>query len=48
LSSRPGRVTRQWRVGMAQPRRIEDMAVAELAVEITEELRGEIRRHGRP
>jgi NitT/TauT family transport system ATP-binding protein len=48
LSSRPGRITRQWTVGMAQPRRIEDMAVAELAVEITEELRGEIRRHGRP
>ncbi|MER5510748.1 ABC transporter ATP-binding protein [Streptomyces sp. NPDC002766] len=47
LSSRPGRITRQWRVGMPQPRRIEDMAVAELAVEITEELRGEIRRHGR-
>ncbi|MEU5298353.1 ABC transporter ATP-binding protein, partial [Streptomyces phaeochromogenes] len=28
------------------PRRIEDSAVAELSVEITEQLRGEIRRHG--
>ncbi|MER6123534.1 ABC transporter ATP-binding protein, partial [Streptomyces sp. NPDC001795] len=29
-----------------QPRRIEDAPVAELSVEITDELRGEIRRHG--
>ncbi|MGW2835133.1 ABC transporter ATP-binding protein [Streptomyces sp. NPDC001286] len=47
LSSRPGRVVRQWPVGIPQPRRIEDPAVAQLSVEITEELRGEIRRHGR-
>ncbi|MEV7865794.1 ABC transporter ATP-binding protein [Streptomyces sp. NPDC088124] len=46
LSSRPGRVAREWRVDIPQPRRIEDTAVAELSVEITEELRGEIRRHG--
>ena len=46
LSSRPGRVARQWTVDIPQPRRIEDAAVAELSVEITEELRGEIRRHG--
>ncbi|MFF9478499.1 ABC transporter ATP-binding protein [Streptomyces sp. NPDC014733] len=46
LSSRPGRVAREWRVGIAQPRRIEDAAVADLSVEITEQLRGEIRRHG--
>ncbi len=46
LSSRPGRVSRQWNVDIEQPRRIEDTAVAELSVEITEELRGEIRRHG--
>ncbi|MFD4264101.1 ABC transporter ATP-binding protein [Streptomyces sp. NPDC058534] len=46
LSSRPGRIARQWTVGIPQPRRIEDTAVAELSVEITEELRGEIRRHG--
>lgn len=46
LSSRPGRVAREWRVDIPQPRRIEDAAVAELSVEITEQLRGEIRRHG--
>ncbi|AZK97233.1 MULTISPECIES: ABC transporter ATP-binding protein [Streptomyces] len=46
LSSRPGRIAREWSVGIEQPRRIEDAAVAELSVEITEELRGEIRRHG--
>jgi NitT/TauT family transport system ATP-binding protein len=47
LSSRPGRVVRDWRVDIPQPRRIEDAAVADLSIEITEELRGEIRRHGR-
>ncbi|MBO0655638.1 ABC transporter ATP-binding protein [Streptomyces triculaminicus] len=47
LSSRPGRVVREWEVDIPQPRRIEDAAVADLSVEITEELRGEIRRHGR-
>jgi len=46
LSSRPGRVVREWRVGIPQPRRIEDAAVAELAREITDELHEEIRRHG--
>ncbi|GAA0480487.1 ABC transporter ATP-binding protein [Streptomyces sp. NPDC046215] len=46
LSSRPGRVARQWTVDIPQPRRIEDAAVADLSVEITEELRKEIRRHG--
>ncbi|MEV4332956.1 ABC transporter ATP-binding protein [Streptomyces sp. NPDC049597] len=46
LSSRPGRIAREWTVDIDQPRRIEDSAVAELSVEITEELRGEIRRHG--
>ncbi|MGW2992062.1 ABC transporter ATP-binding protein [Streptomyces sp. NPDC001193] len=46
LSSRPGRVAKEWTVGIPQPRRIEDADVAELSVEITEHLRGEIRRHG--
>ncbi len=46
LSSRPGRIAREWTVGIPQPRRIEDGAVAELSAEITEELRREIRRHG--
>ncbi|MET9254305.1 ABC transporter ATP-binding protein [Streptomyces sp. NPDC048182] len=47
LTSRPGRIAREWRIGLPQPRRIEDSAVADLSVEITEELREEIRRHGR-
>ncbi|WP_458247341.1 ABC transporter ATP-binding protein [Streptomyces sp. MAI_2237] len=46
LSSRPGRIAREWRVDIPQPRRIEDAPVAELSLEITEVLRGEIRRHG--
>ncbi|MBY8885774.1 ABC transporter ATP-binding protein [Streptomyces sp. PTM05] len=46
LSSRPGRVAHQWTVDFPQPRRIEDAAVADLSVEITEQLREEIRRHG--
>ncbi|WP_019547489.1 ABC transporter ATP-binding protein [Streptomyces sulphureus] len=46
LSSRPGRIAREWRVDIPQPRRIEDAEVSRLSVEITEELRGEIRRHG--
>ena len=45
LSSRPGRVAREWTVDMPQPRRIEDAAVAGLAAEITAELRREISRH---
>ncbi|MEU6420486.1 ABC transporter ATP-binding protein [Streptomyces spiralis] len=47
LSSRPGRIARQWRVDIDQPRRIEDAPVAQLSLEITEVLRGELRRHGR-
>lgn len=46
LSSRPGRVAREWRVDIPQPRRIEDAAVSELAREITDELHREITRHG--
>ncbi|QQM40101.1 ABC transporter ATP-binding protein [Streptomyces liliifuscus] len=46
LSSRPGRIAHEWTVDIPQPRRIEDSAVADLSVEITEQLRGEIRRHG--
>ncbi|MEW9515241.1 ABC transporter ATP-binding protein [Streptomyces tubercidicus] len=46
LSSRPGRIAHEWRVDIPQPRRIEDAAVADLSIEITEQLRGEIRRHG--
>ena len=46
LSSRPGRIAREWRIDLPQPRRIESSGVAELSLEITEQLRGEIRRHG--
>jgi NitT/TauT family transport system ATP-binding protein len=45
LSSRPGRVAREWAVDLPQPRRIEDAQVANLAAEITSELRKEISRH---
>ena len=45
LSSRPGRVVKEFGVDMAQPRRIESPEVAALSVEITEHLREEIRRH---
>ncbi|MER5640683.1 ABC transporter ATP-binding protein [Kitasatospora sp. NPDC002227] len=45
LSSRPGRVRKEWRIDLPQPRRIESSGVADLSIEITEELRGEIRRH---
>jgi len=46
LSSRPGRVAKQYPVNCSQPRRIESPEVAELAVTITDDLRAEIRRHG--
>lgn len=45
LSSRPGRVAREFDVKIEQPRRIESPEVAALSVEITEHLRDEIRRH---
>jgi len=45
LSSRPGRVLREWRVDLPQPRRIESEGVSHLAGEITEHLSAEIRRH---
>jgi len=45
LSSRPGRVIASWDVDIPGPRRIESAGVAELAVEITDHLRQEIRRH---
>jgi NitT/TauT family transport system ATP-binding protein len=47
LSSRPGRIVREWTVDLPQPRRIEDSGVADLSVEITDHLRREISRHGR-
>jgi NitT/TauT family transport system ATP-binding protein len=47
LSSRPGRIVREWAVDVSGARRIESPEVAALAVDITEHLREEIRRHGR-
>ena len=47
LSSRPGRVVEEWLVDIPQPRRIEDGQVADLSIEITEQLRREIRSHAR-
>jgi NitT/TauT family transport system ATP-binding protein len=46
LSSRPGRIVREWRVALDGPRRIESAAVAELSAEIVDRLREEISRHG--
>jgi NitT/TauT family transport system ATP-binding protein len=46
LSSRPGRVAQQYLVDIEHPRRIESPDVARLSVQITEDLRSEIRRHG--
>ena len=46
LSSRPGRVAKEYSVGIDHPRRIESPEVARLSVEITGDLRDEIRRHG--
>jgi NitT/TauT family transport system ATP-binding protein len=46
LSSRPGRVAHTYEVGYGHPRRIESPEVAALSVEITDDLRTEIRRHG--
>jgi NitT/TauT family transport system ATP-binding protein len=46
LSSRPGRVERSYCVDIDHPRRIESPEVAQLSVEITGDLRDEIRRHG--
>jgi NitT/TauT family transport system ATP-binding protein len=45
LSSRPGRVVREFAVDIEGARRIESPEVAALSVEITEHLRAEIRKH---
>ena len=47
MSSRPGRIVREWQVQIGGPRRIESPAVAKLSMEITDRLREEIRRHAR-
>jgi NitT/TauT family transport system ATP-binding protein len=45
LSSRPGRVAGEWRIAETVGRRIESPEVAALSIEITEQLRKEIRRN---
>ncbi|MDF2575918.1 MAG: sulfate transporter ATP-binding protein [Agromyces sp.] len=45
LSSRPGRVAGEWRIDETEGRRIESPEVAALSIEITAELRKEIRRN---
>jgi NitT/TauT family transport system ATP-binding protein len=45
LSSRPGRVVEETRVGVPRPRRIESHDVADRAAAITDRLRQEVRRH---
>lgn len=47
LSSRPGRVIREWAVEIPGPRTIEHPDVAALAAEITVQLREEIAKHAR-
>ena len=45
MSSRPGRIVREWTIADEGPRRIESPQVGELSIEITEHLRREIRRN---
>jgi NitT/TauT family transport system ATP-binding protein len=46
LSSRPGRVIEEYDVPRTGPRRIDSASVANLASQITDRLREEMRRHG--
>lgn len=45
MGSRPGRVVQQWQIAKTTGRRIESPEVAALSVEITDQLRKEIRRN---
>jgi NitT/TauT family transport system ATP-binding protein len=47
MSSRPGRIVREWQVELSQPRAIESPGVSAMATEITHHLRAEISRHAR-
>jgi NitT/TauT family transport system ATP-binding protein len=47
LSSRPGRVIEEYEVPRTGPRRIDSVAVAELASKVTDRLREEMKRHDR-
>lgn len=46
MSSKPGRLIKEWQISLPEPRRIDAPEVANLASEITEHLRNEIKRHG--
>jgi NitT/TauT family transport system ATP-binding protein len=45
LSSRPGRVVREYEVDIERPRRMDSPEVSSRAAEITDHLRSEVRRH---
>jgi NitT/TauT family transport system ATP-binding protein len=45
MSSRPGRIVNEWTIADEGPRRIESPQVGRLSIEITEQLRREIRRN---
>jgi NitT/TauT family transport system ATP-binding protein len=45
MSSRPGKIIREWNIGGHEPWRLDSPDVANLASEITDELRQEIIRH---
>ncbi|TFC95851.1 MULTISPECIES: ABC transporter ATP-binding protein [Cryobacterium] len=45
MKSRPGRIANEWRIDDTGPRRIESPEVSRLSVEITDQLREEIRRN---
>ncbi len=47
MSSRPGRIIHDWNIGGHEPWRLDSPDVANLASEITDELRKEIIRHAR-
>jgi NitT/TauT family transport system ATP-binding protein len=47
MSSKPGRIIQEWRVDYRRPRQIDDIAETQLAHDITNQLRNEIRRHAR-
>lgn len=47
MSSRPGRIIKEWEIDFEEPRRIESSAVSNLAFEITNQLREEISRHAK-
>ena len=45
MGSRPGRIVQEWTITKTTGRRIESPEVAALSVEITDQLRKEIRRN---